>query len=167
VIRQAGRVRLSRRRLLDLVIVAWLVAIVVWNLPGSPIRDQLIGPVRSVMLTAGLDQNWGVFAPDPRNETWYVAADIDYVDGTSERWDFPDGHWWTGWRDYHWQKLTESAVSADVDRRRAVAAWIGSQRQRPDVAITEVTLLSFRASINGSEPLGPWRREKLAVWKAP
>jgi hypothetical protein len=61
----------------------------------------------------GLDQYWGVFAPNPRNESWAVKARITYSDGTIGTWTKPDGdalvseyrfHRWVKYQEQLWQR---------------------------------------------------------------
>jgi hypothetical protein len=36
-----------------------------------------------------LEQNWGVFAPDPRQETVDVLARVSFADGSQQTWQIP------------------------------------------------------------------------------
>lgn len=55
----------ARRILLSTFLILHLGAVVVVNLPVSPLRQALIMPVVWYLLPLGLDQSWGMFAPNP------------------------------------------------------------------------------------------------------
>lgn len=55
----------ARRLLISAFLVFHLMAVVVINLPPSALRQRLFWPVTHYLLPIGLDQAWGMFAPNP------------------------------------------------------------------------------------------------------
>lgn len=112
------------RALISGVILFVLAVFIADNVPASAIRSQLHQVVQPVRDLSGLDQNWGVFAPNPRRETWHVRARITYSDGTVGTWTKPNGDAFIGeYRFHRWVKYQEQ-----VFQRRNRALW-------PDLAI--------------------------------
>ena len=62
------------------------------------------------LTNTGLNQHWGMFAPPPR-ESPNLMVDIEYADGTRERWSWP-GRRFGQYRAYHWGKIEEAIVMA-------------------------------------------------------
>ncbi len=80
-----------------------VTALVVFNFPGSGIRSLALPVVERYINATGLTQGWNVFAPDPPGFTSEVVARIEYLDGTSVRWQPPrGGDLVGGYRTYHW-----------------------------------------------------------------
>jgi len=115
----------------------------VWNLPQSRLRNYLATVARPVIGVSGLDQNWAVFAPDPRRQVFEVEARIIYVDGSSETWRPPDADKVVGaYRIYRWRKWAEW-VRLDNHRSlwRPAAIYALCHRARNEVAVRRVTLI--------------------------
>lgn len=115
----AGRVAISA------FLVATLFSLLIWNLPDSEIKRKSLTVVRPYVTALSLEQNWGVFAPDPRRETLDFFARVSYADGTEEELRAPDGGPLVGsYWDYHWWKWIESATN---DKRQGLwkpaAVW--------------------------------------------
>ena len=70
------------RALISLLIVFTLLAVVVINLPDSALRRSLSKTTQPYLNAIGLDQAWGVFAPDPRRESIRLEVRLGYPDGT-------------------------------------------------------------------------------------
>jgi hypothetical protein len=157
----------AARVVTNLMIVLWLLGLAVWNLPDAPIRRSAFASVRTPLLAVGLEQNWVVFAPDPRRESRYVYAELTWADGKTTRWGFPRGGWWSQWRYYHWQKIAEALPSAEAARLRRVAAWIAGREARSRVAIATVRLaVRWRLSSGITrEPPGLWAERDLLIWR--
>ena len=53
------------RAVISAFAVVTVVALALWNLPDSEIKRKALTVVRPYVTALGLEQNWGVFAPDP------------------------------------------------------------------------------------------------------
>ena len=133
-----GRIALS------VVIVAFLVVIVVGNLPGqSYLSQKATKATRPVSNVLGIDQNWGVFAPDPRRQAIDLEAQIEYRDGVSTTWHLPlAGSLVGGYHDYRWRKYLENVIQDSNEFLwEPTAMWIARHRSRRDVPVDHVTLV--------------------------
>jgi hypothetical protein len=157
--------RLERSRfgrgLLSMLIGLTLVAIVAINLPASDLRTQLLRPGQPYANALGVDQNWALFAPDPRRVLLEVHAVIAYEDGQVSTWTFPhDGALLGTYRDYRWRKWVENLIAPVNGRALLVSAaqWAASQSGRAGHTVTRVTLVERYARLlpPGSSPeVGP------------
>jgi hypothetical protein len=152
------------RGMLSSLIVVTLIAIVAINLPQSDLRRQLLRPGQPYLNAIGLDQNWALFAPDPRRVVIAVSATVGYDDGRIALWSFPhDGALIGTYRDYRWRKWAENLISPDNATAlwRSAALWAAGQEPRAGHAITSVSLVERFALIAppGVTPsLGPTQR---------
>lgn len=143
------------------VIIFVLGTLLASNLPDSGLQRVIADVVRPVRNGVGLDQAWGVFAPDPRSTVYDFEARITYDDGTTARWRFPDGDpVISSYRDYHWQKFSES-VRLDNQKQlwRPFAAWLAQLHDARDRHPVSVTLIRRWSDLNppGTNPdRGPW-----------
>jgi hypothetical protein len=133
------------------------------NLPSSGLQrflDDLVRPVRNGV---GLDQAWGVFAPDPRRTVYDFEARITYDDGKTDLWHFPNGDpIISEYRDYHWQKYSEQVRLDDRSGLwRPFATWLARTHDTPGRHPVEVVLVRRWFDLNppGTKPSrGPWNR---------
>jgi len=99
------------RVLISAFVIATLLALVVWNMPDSELRREGLHAARPYVNALGLDQNWGVFAPNPRRQTIALEATLTYATGTTRTWHLPSGGDLVGaYWDYHWLKWAEWTV---------------------------------------------------------
>ena len=126
-------------------IVLVLFAVLVTNLPStSASRKRLIGTTQPILNVIGLDQNWGVFAPDPRRESLQLRARISYPDGGTEIWEPPDRDPVIGtYSDYRWRKLMENVLGEDGEGllSRRLAVWVARTQRKRRALPSSVTLL--------------------------
>jgi predicted DCC family thiol-disulfide oxidoreductase YuxK len=142
------------RGILSTLIVVSLIAIVAINLPGSELRRQLLRPGQPYLNALGIDQNWSLFAPNPRRVVLDVSATVVYDDGRTAQWTFPhDGALLGTYRDYRWRKWQENLISPvnAAPLWRPAALWVASHETRVGHAVTRVTLVERYASL---EPPG-------------
>lgn len=130
------------RVLISALVISLVGAVAIWNLPDCAIKRTTIGAVRPVLVAAGLDQFWSVFAPDLRRHTIDITARIDYADGSQETWEFPSAREpvVSPFRSYHWQKLEEAVSAGKADVVRPFAAWVARTHERPRRPV-QVTLI--------------------------
>jgi hypothetical protein len=102
------------RGIISLFLVMTLVSVVTWNLPSSELKAETVGVIAPYVNATGLNQNWSVFAPEPRRSTIVLEARITYADGTRETWQPPDRNAVVGgYSDYRWRKWYEHVMSGD------------------------------------------------------
>jgi hypothetical protein len=98
------------RAVISAFAVVTVVALALWNLPDSEIKRKALTVVRPYVTALGLEQNWGVFAPDPRRESLELVARVEYADGTERTLEVPRGDPFVGeYWDYRWRKWYEWA----------------------------------------------------------
>lgn len=133
-----GRAAISS--LLVLILMGMLVA----NLPDSHLRRGAWRFVRPYAVAMGIEQAWGVFAPDPRRQVLEFEARITFTDGSEATWRVPDGDpVFAAYRDYRWRKWVEH-VTLDVNRDelwRPSAQWIARRFDSVDRHPARVTLV--------------------------
>ncbi|MCW2817509.1 MAG: hypothetical protein JWR42_296 [Marmoricola sp.] len=120
--------RVGRLLLTALMVVA-VVAVALWNLPAGRPRDAVLPVLRPLVLPVGLDQDWALFAPDPRAFTVGVLARLTYDDGRTREWTPPDrGHVLAPYRTYRWQKYVERLRADDYSGLWEPAArWLADE----------------------------------------
>jgi hypothetical protein len=101
----AGRIVIS------IFVTVTLIAVLTANLPVSRLQDLLITAGHRFIYGAGLDQNWGVFSPDPRRETIHVTATVKFDDGSKATWQIHRRDPVIGsYIDYRWLKWAEFVI---------------------------------------------------------
>jgi hypothetical protein len=139
------------RILISLFVIVTLVTVVTANLPASRLQDVLLKPDHPYLYGLGLDQAWGVFAPDPRQATVDLIARVTFADGSQATWQVPRRNNVVGeYLDYRWLKWAEWTVQpayANLDRPTAIyaARRLATQGRRP----VRVTL------VDRSHPISP------------
>jgi hypothetical protein len=110
------------------VVVILLTTGVVWCLPGSILKRKLEPVVSPVAITVGLDQYWGVFAPNPPRQVETIEVHVMFPDGrdllsrVAPRGEPLIGQY--SW--YHWQKLKENLVR-NPGLRPSFCRWVARQ----------------------------------------
>jgi hypothetical protein len=136
--RRAGRLAISG------LLLATLAAIVVTNLPASHLRGEAMRVAGPYLEATGMDQDWRVFAPEPRRSSIDLRARVTYADGHVATWTPPRGDDVTGaaW-DYRWLKWVENAIQdANRDVLWAPAArFVARDMRRPGTEVSSVTLV--------------------------
>lgn len=130
-----------------------LVACVVgWNLPAGRPHDAVHPFAGTVVQVLGLEQDWALFAPDPRSFTVGVYATITYRDGHTERWTPPhNGLFLAPYRTYRWQKYVERLRADDYQGLwEPTARWIARQHG-PNVVKVVLTRIFQDAQVPGTK----------------
>lgn len=100
------------RVLISLFVLVTLVTVLTANLPASRLQSVLLTADHPYLNGADLQQNWGVFAPDPRQQTVDVLARVTFADGSQQTWQIPARDPVVGeYIDYRWRKWEEWVVS--------------------------------------------------------
>lgn len=143
-------------------VVVTLVAILAVTMPDSAIKGHLLTVTRPFLLATGLDQRWGVFAPNPRLETSYVAVRVERADGTVSVVDLPHDGGISEYWNYRWRKYGEQLWTGKENERERLAfsRWVIDRERAAGRTPVRVTLLRHTAAnlAPGAGPdQGPWR----------
>ena len=114
------------RALLSVFLVVVLASIVVVNLPASKLKSTASDATEPVIDVLGLNQNWNVFAPNPRQESLGLEARVTFADGSTATWrPYVGGNLVGHYRDYRWGKYMEN-VRLDQNRKLwpGLADWV-------------------------------------------
>ena len=164
---QAGRFLISS------VIAVILICLAVGNLPGSALKDRLSPGLRPLTIGAGLEQDWGVFSPDPRMASLFLSANVRFDDGSTEVWRPPSrAGIWGAYRAARWQKYVEYA-RAD-DRRdvlwQPLVEFVARQYAGEDgLRPVRVELVRTFQDLGppGADDDGPWTAFTYYSWDVP
>jgi hypothetical protein len=119
----AGRIVIS------LFILLTLVTVLTANLPTSRLQHLLLSADHPYLYATGLDQNWGVFSPEPRRETIHISAVVTFADGSRTTWRVKKEDPLVGeYRDYRWLKWSEFVVSPAYEELWKPAALYVARR---------------------------------------
>ena len=147
------------RAVISVFLLFTIIALIFWNLPDSELKERSLRVVRPYVNATGLNQNWGVFAPNPRRVTWDVYARVEFADGGETIWHVPRGDAVIGsYWDYRWRKWYELWVSDREELRPAAAAYVARLHRDDDRRPVSVTLVR-RTSQNLPPGPGPARSE--------
>jgi hypothetical protein len=146
-----------------------LAVVTLANLPDSTVQRSLLTVGQPYLNLLGLDQNWGVFAPQGRQFVMALEAEIRYRDGSTSIWRTPEGDPVFGaYWDYRWLKWAEYVATAreldDTAIWRPAALWVARNASRRGKRPTEVALVAreYDLAPPGKSPdRGPWRRTVL------
>jgi hypothetical protein len=157
-------ITVAGRVLISAFLLVTLAAVILANLPDSQVRRTLLRVGQPYLNATGLDQNWGVFAPDGRRFVVDLVAHVRYEDGTTAQWRPPQGGPFlaTYW-DYRWRKWAENLMTlshAGGAIRTPAAMWIAREMSRPGKSPRYVRLTTRFYSLYPPGDLrerGPWR----------
>jgi hypothetical protein len=115
--------------LLSLLMLVLVLCVALWNLPPGRPRDAVRPVVGTVVQAVGLEQDWALFAPDPRGFGVGVTATVTHRDGRVETWRPPQGGLFvTPYRTYRWQKYVERLRADDyAGLWEPAARWVAGQ----------------------------------------
>lgn len=147
---------------ISVFLIATLASLIVWNLPASEIQRKALKVVRPYVTALSLEQNWGVFAPDPRRQTLDFFARVRYADGSEEEVRMPTGGDFVGaYWDYHWWKWVESVTNDQRDGLwKPAAVWFARRATTDTRKPVRVTLVRrwYELFPPGPGPSrGPWQ----------
>src|SRR5262245_21284871 len=120
-------------------------------------------PAGPFLRTTGLDQNWHVFAPDPRQTSLRLGARVRYKDGRVATWrppaggDVAGGYW-----DYRWRKWLENMIVAAARKAlwKPAALFAADELREPGRDPAAVALIRRWQDLRppGATPdTEPWR----------
>jgi hypothetical protein len=154
------------RALLSVFIAITVATVLVMQLPNSYLRTKLDRLAQPYANATGLDQNWQVFAPDPRRRSIDLEGRVKYADGSQATWHIPRSNNFVGaWWDYRWRKVMEHAVpDAGAEIWLPLALFVARQEKRasPIVSLDLVRHWSDLRPPGGHGPLQtPWQQYKF------
>ena len=131
-----------REGAISALIAAVLLIGVVSNMPDSAIKQALVPTMTPIAVAAGLDQFWGMYAPDPPSRLENLEVDVTMADGGDRVWTLPTNYdRIVGVAVSHrWRKLKESLLS-DPQIRPQIAHWVVHQLTVPAERETRVRLI--------------------------
>jgi hypothetical protein len=152
------------RVVLTVLMAVLAAAVLIWNLPAGPARDAVRPAAAHVLNPIGLDQDWALFAPDPRVFSVGVYARVTYADGR-ERIRVPphNGHLLAPYRTYRWQKYVERLRADDYSSLwEPTARWIARDA---GPGVTKVVLVrTFRDAVTPGEHTKRAERGEFAFY---
>lgn len=106
-----------------------LGCVVLWNLPAGKPHDAVRPVAGRVVQGLGLEQDWALFAPDPRSFSVGVYATVTFRDGRTQTWVPPhNGVLLAPYRNYRWQKYVERLRADDYSGLwEPTARWVARQ----------------------------------------
>ena len=143
--------------LISALVLLVLLAEVGVHLPSGSKVQQAVGPeANHISRLLGTEQQWGVFAPDPRQTSLGIEGRVTFADGSTTVWTLPEGpRLGANLRYYRWRKWLEPVRSDDYRGIwEATARWIASEHAGGPVPVASVTLVRrFRQNrIHGPQP---------------
>lgn len=139
-----------------LVLLVLLAGIGVHLPAGSKVQQAVGAQANHISRLLGTEQQWGVFAPDPRQTSLRIEGRVTYANGSTAVWTLPAGpRIGANLRYYRWRKWLERVRSDDyADIWEATARWIASEHAGGPVPVASVTLvrLFHQNRIDGPQP---------------
>jgi hypothetical protein len=162
------------RLLISAFILVTLAAVCITNLPESRLRREAMKAAEPFLGATGVDQNWRVFAPDPRQTSLRLEARVRYADGSSAVWRPPAGGDLVGaYWDYRWAKWLEN-VTQDANRKvlwKPAALFIVRQMRGLGKRPRQVTLTRRWQDLRAPGAPGPdlrgWRSYDFYTLRLP
>lgn len=153
-----GRVAISA------LIMVVLVCVIGTTLPLFGVSRALTRPAKPLLRATALDQDWGVFAPNPRPTLLHLSVTLRYADGSTWTWTPPrNGALVGSLRDYRWRKWAEVVVGRpDEALSTLTARWVARTAPRRGAVEAVVTRRKRRLHGPGASP-GPWQLERTTV----
>lgn len=161
--RQPVSLRLERSPVaqvfISLGIVILLLAEVGSHLPaGSRLQQEVGADANHLVRFLGTEQQWGVFAPDPRQTSLRLEGRVTFEDGSTAVWTLPEGpRIGANLRFYRWRKWLER-VRADEYRGiwEPTARWIASEYDGGPVPVASVSLVRMFHPNTVNGPVEPY-----------
>ena len=114
---QTGATPRRGRWAITAFIVLHVYILAAWGLPISGLRTMLVRPIEDYVNYWGLWPSWDMFAPDPLSLNFRIEALIEYQDGSSRTWSFPQMAKLSLWQRYQKERYRkwEERVRMDVN----------------------------------------------------
>ncbi len=163
---RAGRAAIS------VFIVVTIVSVAVWNLPPSAIKEDALAVTAPYIRATGLNQNWGVFSPNPRRHSLFLSARVRYADGSEEVLSPPRGGALVGgYWDYRWRKWAEwASMDENSELWRPTADWFAGRARaqgRDPVSVTLVRRWRDLLPPGPGPSRGEWQEYVFYTYQVP
>lgn len=115
------------------------------HLPASDLAQTVSPRSNEIIRLFGVEQSWGVFAPDPRSTSLGIEGRVTFADGGEAVWTLPSGSRLVGnLRYYRWRKWLERVRSDEYSSTwEPTARWIASLYDDRDSPVVKVELVRF------------------------
>ena len=148
-------------------LILTLAAMFAAIMPASAIKSALLVPAQPYLNALGMGEDWGVFAPNPRQEVIYATGVLAYSDGTRSTWSFPVRPGIMAYSDYRWQKFEEHVrLDSFKGLWKPFSEYLVTHEATPGKKVVQVGLARRWADINppGKSPsLSPWKQYMYSV----
>jgi len=120
--RRISRVRLGKARdiAVSVLIVGILGTAVLASIPNSVFKQMASPVLGPVARATGLDQNWGMFAPNPPRTFSVLEVHVVMADGEDRVWLISEDDTMPG---LYWRKIKEEVIK-HKEFRDGLAAWV-------------------------------------------
>ena len=124
------------------LVVAVILIGVVSNMPASAIKAALAPTLTPIAVETGLDQFWGMYAPDPPSRLENLEVHVTMADGGDRVWTLPAQYdRVVGVAVSHrWRKLKESLLS-EQQIRPQFAHWVVHELTGPSERVSRVQMI--------------------------
>lgn len=147
------------RVLISAGVVLVLLAEVGVHLPAGSTLQRSVGvEANHVSRLLATEQQWGVFAPDPRRTSLAIEGRVTFTDGSTAVWTLPEGpRIGANLRFYRWRKWLERVRSDDYRSTwEPTARWIADQYDDGPVPVESVTLVRLFHENRVAGPAPPY-----------
>jgi hypothetical protein len=143
--------------LISIAIVLVLLTEVATHLPtDSAVYRSTGSEANRLIRLVATEQQWGVFAPDPRQTSLRIEGRVTFEDGSTATWHLPEGpRLGANFRYYRWRKWLERVRSDEFQGLwDPTARWIASLYDDRDSPVAKVELVRlFHANVlTGPQP---------------
>jgi len=127
-------------------------SLLLWNLPAGRPRNATRPNTGALVQALGLEQDWALFAPNPRSYSVGVYATITHRDGRVEKWVPPhNGLLIAPYRTYRWQKYVQRVRADEYSNLwEPTARWL-VRKYGSDVTKVVLTRTFQEAQVPGSK----------------
>jgi hypothetical protein len=149
----------ARRLAISAFLAFHLFAILVINLPPSPLRGVLWWPVENYLVPIGLDQSWAMFAPNPV----FSGSTVDVLtvdkDGIQRTYSFPKMTDFSAWkaipRVRHSKFTSQLGIARNAAHREFATRYAIRQLKIPPTSFPVQAELIYQT--NEAPPFGSLR----------
>jgi hypothetical protein len=132
------------RVVISITVLLLVLLEVATHLPTDTALHRSVGdPAHTAIRIAASEQQWGVFAPDPRSTSLRIEGRVTFEDGTTAVWHLPEGpRLGANLRFYRWRKWLERVRSDGLQSLwEPTARWIASEYDGGPSPVAEVQLV--------------------------
>ncbi len=113
----------AKRIFISTFLIIHLMAVIIINLPASMLRQATIVPVAYYLVPIGLDQAWGMFAPNPVQHTNNLEAMTVDNNGIQRVFVFPRMDQFTIWEAMPRVRHSKYASNCSGDNNKAIREY--------------------------------------------